>query len=110
MFLLHIALRFLLAPRICLIYCCKYTVAYYFHYHLPLHYSFQSLFKFPRIHSFLLHCLKSDLTFQGWGVDKFKILDNGKVSFSNPARQNLFTFQDCIENANKVDAAKRAME
>ena len=50
------------------------------------------------------------LTFQGWGVDKFKILDNGKVSFSNPARQNLFTFQDCIENANKVDAAKRAME
>ena len=64
MFLLHIALRFLLAPRSCLIYCCKYTVAYYFHYHLPIHYSFQSLFKFPRIHSFLLHCLDSDLTFR----------------------------------------------
>ena len=37
-------------------------------------------------------------------------MDNGKVSFSNPARQNLYTFQDCTENANKVEAAVRAME
>jgi molybdopterin/thiamine biosynthesis adenylyltransferase len=46
---------------------------------------------------------------QGWGVDKFKIVDNGTVSFSNPARQSLYTFEDCIENANKVHAAARAM-
>lgn len=31
----------------------------------------------------------------GWGVRHFKIIDNGKVSYSNPVRQPLFTLEDC---------------
>lgn len=31
----------------------------------------------------------------GWGIRKFIILDNGKVSYSNPVRQSLFTLDDC---------------
>ena len=32
----------------------------------------------------------------GWGVHKITFVDNGSVSFSNPVRQPLFTFKDCI--------------
>lgn len=28
---------------------------------------------------------------------KVTFVDNGKVSFSNPVRQSLFTFEDCLE-------------
>jgi ubiquitin-like modifier-activating enzyme ATG7 len=31
----------------------------------------------------------------GWGVRHFKIVDYGKVSYSNPVRQSLFTLSDC---------------
>ena len=31
----------------------------------------------------------------GWGIRNIKILDYGKVSYSNPVRQSLFTIQDC---------------
>jgi len=31
----------------------------------------------------------------GWGIRNFKIVDNGKVSYSNPVRQSLFTLSDC---------------
>ena len=43
-------------------------------------------------------------------MQKFKILDNGIVSFSNPARQNLYTFEDCLSGETfKVNAAASAM-
>lgn len=34
-------------------------------------------------------------TLLGWGIRHFKIVDNGKVSYSNPVRQSLFTLKDC---------------
>ena len=33
----------------------------------------------------------------GWGVRKITFVDYGRVSFSNPVRQPLFTFNDCLE-------------
>jgi len=33
----------------------------------------------------------------GWGVRHITLVDNGKVSFSNPVRQSLFMFQDCLD-------------
>lgn len=33
----------------------------------------------------------------GWGVRNITLVDNGKVSFSNPVRQPLFDFDDCLE-------------
>ena len=42
----------------------------------------------------------------GWGVRKFVLIDYGKVSFSNPPRQSLFTFEDCLNGGkNKAEAA-----
>lgn len=32
----------------------------------------------------------------GWGVREITFIDNGKVSFSNPVRQPLFKFDDCL--------------
>jgi ubiquitin-like modifier-activating enzyme ATG7 len=37
-------------------------------------------------------------TLLGWGVRHLKIVDNGKVSYSNPVRQSLFTLQDCQDD------------
>jgi ubiquitin-like modifier-activating enzyme ATG7 len=31
----------------------------------------------------------------GWGIRNMKIVDYGKVSYSNPVRQSLFTLEDC---------------
>lgn len=33
----------------------------------------------------------------GWGVRKITFVDYGRVSFSNPVRQPLFNFNDCLE-------------
>lgn len=33
---------------------------------------------------------------QGWGVRTITLVDSGKVSFSNPVRQPLFQFDDCL--------------
>ena len=44
----------------------------------------------------------------GWGVRKITFVDNGKVSFSNPVRQPLFDFKDCLEGGAKK--AHRAAE
>jgi len=42
----------------------------------------------------------------GWGVRKISFVDNGRVSFSNPARQSLFTFEDCLDGGkSKAKAA-----
>ena len=38
----------------------------------------------------------------GWGVRHITLVDNGRVSYSNPARQCLFEFEDCEKRAYKV--------
>ncbi|CDK27559.1 unnamed protein product [Kuraishia capsulata CBS 1993] len=47
----------------------------------------------------------------GWGVRNITFVDNGKVSFSNPVRQPLFKFDDCLDGgAPKAVAAAAAMK
>lgn len=43
----------------------------------------------------------------GWGVRKITFVDYGSVSFSNPVRQPLFGFQDCL-NGGKPKALRAA--
>ncbi|KAE8384341.1 hypothetical protein BDV23DRAFT_177139 [Aspergillus alliaceus] len=46
----------------------------------------------------------------GWGVTKITFVDNGSVSFSNPVRQPLFSFRDCLEGgAKKAHRASQAL-
>jgi ubiquitin-like modifier-activating enzyme ATG7 len=49
----------------------------------------------------------------GWGIRKLKFVDYGKVSYSNPVRQPLFTLDDCTsENGggrSKAEAAAAAL-
>jgi ubiquitin-like modifier-activating enzyme ATG7 len=50
-------------------------------------------------------------TLLAYGVMDFCLLDNARVSFSNPARQSLFTFEDCLHGgALKADAAATALK
>ena len=44
----------------------------------------------------------------GWGVRKITLVDNGKVSYSNPVRQPLFEFKDCKDGGSRK--AERAAE
>jgi ubiquitin-like modifier-activating enzyme ATG7 len=45
-----------------------------------------------------------------WGVRKMTLVDNGKVSFSNPVRQPLFDFEDCLDGGQpKAQAAAKAL-
>ncbi|KAF2402473.1 hypothetical protein EJ06DRAFT_574357 [Trichodelitschia bisporula] len=44
----------------------------------------------------------------GWGVRKISFVDNGTVSFSNPVRQPLFDFKDCLGGG--VQKAHRAAD
>ncbi|KAL6714659.1 Autophagy protein 7 [Lecanora helva] len=47
----------------------------------------------------------------GWGVRKITFIDNGSVSFSNPVRQPLFDFKDCLEGgAKKAIRASRSLQ
>ncbi|EEH05970.1 conserved hypothetical protein [Histoplasma capsulatum G186AR] len=47
----------------------------------------------------------------GWGVRKITFVDNGTVSFSNPVRQPLFGFNDCLGGgAKKALRAAAALE
>jgi ubiquitin-like modifier-activating enzyme ATG7 len=47
----------------------------------------------------------------GWGVHKITFIDSGTVSFSNPVRQPLFTFEDCIGGATmKATRAAEALK
>lgn len=49
---------------------------------------------------------------QAWGVKHITFVDNGKVSFSNPVRQNLFNFNDTLNGGchKATTAAKRLAE
>lgn len=48
---------------------------------------------------------------QGWGVRKITFVDNGTVSFSNPVRQPLFNFSDCLDGgAKKAPRAADALK
>ncbi|USP74951.1 hypothetical protein yc1106_02225 [Curvularia clavata] len=47
-------------------------------------------------------------TLMGWGVRKITFIDNATVSFSNPVRQPLFNFKDCLQGG--VKKAERAAE
>jgi len=50
-------------------------------------------------------------TLLGWGVQHFKFVDNGKVSYSNPVRQNLFELSDCEGGGkDKATAAADALK
>ncbi|OLL22982.1 Ubiquitin-like modifier-activating enzyme atg7, partial [Neolecta irregularis DAH-3] len=33
----------------------------------------------------------------GWGVQHITFVDSAKISYSNPVRQSLYTFQDCLD-------------
>ena len=42
----------------------------------------------------------------GWGATRFTFVDSGVVSFSNPVRQSLFEFADCLDGGKpKAEAA-----
>jgi len=45
-----------------------------------------------------------------WGVRKITLVDSGKVSYSNPVRQNLYTFEDCKAQRPKAVAAAEALK
>ncbi|XP_054275046.1 ubiquitin-like modifier-activating enzyme ATG7 [Macrosteles quadrilineatus] len=45
-----------------------------------------------------------------WGVETITLVDNGTVSYSNPVRQSLFTFEDCQRETNKAEAAAAALK
>lgn len=45
-----------------------------------------------------------------WGVRKITLLDNGRVAMSNPLRQSLYTFDDCLDGGEfKVTAAVKSL-
>lgn len=47
----------------------------------------------------------------GWGVEKITLVDNSKVSYSNPVRQSLFVFEDCLNGGkSKSEAAADALK
>ena len=47
----------------------------------------------------------------GWGVRSITLVDNSRVSYSNPVRQSLFKFSDCPNGgARKAEAAADALK
>ena len=47
----------------------------------------------------------------GWGVKNITFVDNGKVSYSNPVRQSLFNFDDCLNGGkSKAEAAAEMLK
>ncbi|KAJ3112724.1 Autophagy protein 7 [Nowakowskiella sp. JEL0407] len=57
-----------------------------------------------------LGCYVSRLL-MAWGVRNITFIDNGKVSFSNPVRQPLFEFTDCLNGGKpKAQTAAEALK
>ncbi|EST08739.1 UBA/THIF-type NAD/FAD binding fold [Kalmanozyma brasiliensis GHG001] len=47
----------------------------------------------------------------GWGVRQITLVDSAKVSFSNPVRQPLFDFEDCLEGGQpKAECAAKRLQ
>lgn len=46
----------------------------------------------------------------GWGIRHITLVDNGRVSYSNPARQSLFEFEDAENKAFKSVAAAQRLK
>ncbi|KAK5168865.1 Autophagy protein 7 [Saxophila tyrrhenica] len=47
----------------------------------------------------------------GWGVRKITFVDNAKISYSNPVRQPLYEFRDCLEGgARKAERAAESLQ
>lgn len=44
----------------------------------------------------------------GWGVRALTFLDSGRVAFSNPVRQSLYEFADCLDGGKPKAAAAAA--
>ena len=44
----------------------------------------------------------------GWGIRHIQFVDSGKVSYSNPCRQSLFTLEDCEDNEGSGGRPKAA--
>jgi len=50
-------------------------------------------------------------TLLAWGIRTITFVDSSHVSFSNPVRQSLFVFQDCLQGGQpKAAAAAKALE
>ncbi|KAG2455180.1 hypothetical protein HYH02_000996 [Chlamydomonas schloesseri] len=50
-------------------------------------------------------------TLQAWGVRHITLVDSGRVAFSNPVRQSLFNFEDCLAGGRpKAQAAAEALQ
>ena len=47
-------------------------------------------------------------TLLGWGVRGITLVDNSRVSYSNPVRQSLYEFDDCREGGAPKAAAAAA--
>jgi hypothetical protein len=47
-------------------------------------------------------------TLLGWGVRHISFVDSGKVSFSNPVRQSLYTHEDCLGYVHGAEEEKGA--
>ena len=45
----------------------------------------------------------------GWGVRSVTLVDSGRVSYSNPTRQCLFSFEDGARGLPKAEAAAAAL-
>jgi ubiquitin-like modifier-activating enzyme ATG7 len=46
----------------------------------------------------------------GWGIREITFLDNGIVSFSNPVRQCLFEYEDCLKKSYKAIVAANRLK
>ena len=46
----------------------------------------------------------------GWGVQELTFIDNGFVSYSNPVRQSLYKFNDCVEKRYKSERAAEVVK
>ena len=47
---------------------------------------------------------------QAWGVREITFVDNGRVSYSNPARQWLYTFEDSKMNKPKAQTSAERLK